>query len=122
MTLDRATSQAVRRLADNTHRRGRPRVELARQAGVAIGCVGLFIVFSALTSTFYQPANLLDIMLQSSINAVIVHDFKGVSAAAPKPGGCQRGPVAVFVDAATRVVARNVYRKKSDYLSSLSMR
>jgi ribose transport system permease protein len=71
MTLDRATSQAERRLANNTHRRGRPRVELARQAGVAIGCVGLFVVFSALTSTFYQPANLLDIMLQSSINAVI---------------------------------------------------
>lgn len=42
-----------------------------RQAGVAIGCIALFIVFSALTPTFYQPSNLLDIMLQSSINAVI---------------------------------------------------
>ena len=71
MTLPRAPSQADGRLADKAHHRGRPRVELARQAGVAIGCVGLFIVFSALTSTFYQPANLLDIMLQSSINAVI---------------------------------------------------
>jgi ribose transport system permease protein len=46
-------------------------MEWARQAGVAVGCIGLFVVFSALTSTFYQPANLLDIMLQSSINAVI---------------------------------------------------
>jgi ribose transport system permease protein len=46
-------------------------MEWARQAGVAIGCIGLFVVFSALSSTFYQPANLLDIMLQSSINAVI---------------------------------------------------
>src|SRR5581483_7463836 len=52
-------------------RKERPRAELARRAGVAIGCIGLFVVFSALTSTFYQPANLIDIMLQSSINAVI---------------------------------------------------
>src|SRR5581483_5512594 len=52
-------------------RKERPRAELARRAGVAIGCIGLFVVFSALTSTFYQLGNLLDIMLQSSINAVI---------------------------------------------------
>jgi ribose transport system permease protein len=43
----------------------------ARQGGVAIGCAALFVVFSVLNSNFYQPANLLDIMLQSSINAII---------------------------------------------------
>jgi ribose transport system permease protein len=42
-----------------------------RQGGVAIGCAALFVVFSVLNSNFYQPANLLDIMLQSSINAII---------------------------------------------------
>ena len=45
--------------------------DLLRQASVLLGCSGLFIVFSALTSSFYQPANLIDIMLQSAINAVI---------------------------------------------------
>lgn len=45
--------------------------DLFRKASVLIGCAALFIVFSALTSSFYQPANLLDIMLQSAINAVI---------------------------------------------------
>ena len=47
------------------------RADVIRKASVAIGFVVLFVVFSALTSTFYQPANLVDIMLQSSINAVI---------------------------------------------------
>ena len=47
------------------------RGDFLRKASVAIGCVALFLVFSALTSTFYQPSNLIDIMLQSSINAVI---------------------------------------------------
>lgn len=47
------------------------RAAWVRQGSVAIGCTALFIVFSALTSSFYQPANLLDIMLQSSINAII---------------------------------------------------
>lgn len=42
-----------------------------RKASVAIGCVVLFIVFSLLNSTFYQPSNLLDILLQSSINAIV---------------------------------------------------
>jgi ribose transport system permease protein len=36
-------------------------------AGVAL----LFIVFSVLSSSFYAPGNLLDILLQSSINAMI---------------------------------------------------
>jgi ribose transport system permease protein len=47
------------------------RGDLLRKTSVAIGCVALFLVFSLLTSTFYQPSNLIDIMLQSSINAVI---------------------------------------------------
>ena len=47
------------------------RMDWVRQAGVAAGCIGLFVIFSALTRTFYQPANLLDILLQSSINAVV---------------------------------------------------
>jgi ribose transport system permease protein len=42
-----------------------------RQAGALTGCVGLFVVFSILSRSFYQPANLIDVMLQSSINAII---------------------------------------------------
>ncbi len=45
--------------------------DVFRQASILIGCFALFIVFSVLTSSFYQPANLIDIMLQSAINAVI---------------------------------------------------
>lgn len=47
------------------------RGDTLRKASVAIGCIALFLVFSALNSTFYQVSNLVDIMLQSSINAVI---------------------------------------------------
>jgi ribose transport system permease protein len=46
-------------------------LDMVRRASVVVGVVLLFIVFSALTSSFYQPANLLDILLQSSINAMI---------------------------------------------------
>jgi ribose transport system permease protein len=49
----------------------RLRTNWLRQGGLAIGCAALFVIFSALNANFYQPANLLDIMLQSSINAVI---------------------------------------------------
>lgn len=45
--------------------------DAVRKASVLSGCIALFVVFSLLTSGFYQPANLIDIMLQSSINAVI---------------------------------------------------
>ncbi len=45
--------------------------EFVRKASVLSGCIALFVIFSALTSSFYQPSNLLDILLQSSINAVI---------------------------------------------------
>ena len=44
---------------------------LFRQASIVLGCLALFIVFSLATHSFYQPANLVDIMLQSSINCVI---------------------------------------------------
>ncbi len=45
--------------------------DVFRQASILIGCFALFVVFSLLTSSYYQPANLIDIMLQSAINAVI---------------------------------------------------
>lgn len=47
------------------------RANALRSAGVAIGCFGIFIVFSALTPNFYAPSNLLEITLQSSINAIL---------------------------------------------------
>jgi len=59
------TEAAEKKVA--TPRRG----DALRKASVAIGCVTLFLVFSVLNSTFYQPSNLVDIMLQSSINAII---------------------------------------------------
>jgi ribose transport system permease protein len=46
-------------------------LEWVRRASVLAGLALLFIVFSALTSSFYQPGNLLDILLQSSINSMI---------------------------------------------------
>jgi ribose transport system permease protein len=45
--------------------------DVFRQASNLIGCFALFVIFSVLTSSFYQPANLIDIMLQSAINAAI---------------------------------------------------
>ena len=46
-------------------------LEWVRRASVLAGLALLFVVFSALTSSFYQPGNLLDILLQSSINSMI---------------------------------------------------
>jgi ribose transport system permease protein len=46
-------------------------LEWVRRASVVVGVALLFIIFSVLTSSFYQPANLLDILLQSSINTMI---------------------------------------------------
>src|SRR6516165_2983118 len=46
-------------------------LEWIRSVSVLAGVALLFMVFSILTSSFYQPANLLDILLQSSINAMI---------------------------------------------------
>lgn len=45
--------------------------EFIRKASMLVGCGILFVVFSVLTSSFYQPANLIDIVLQSSVNGVI---------------------------------------------------
>lgn len=45
--------------------------DLLRSAGVLTGAAALFLVFSVLTSSFYQPANLIDIMLQSAINCIV---------------------------------------------------
>ena len=42
-----------------------------KQASILIGCLMLFVCFSAMTASFYQPSNLVEIMLQSSINAII---------------------------------------------------
>ena len=46
-------------------------LEWIRSASALAGVALLFIVFSILTPSFYDPSNLLDILLQSSINAVI---------------------------------------------------
>jgi ribose transport system permease protein len=46
-------------------------LEWVRSVSVLAGVALLFIVFSVLTSSFYQPANLLDILLQSSINTMV---------------------------------------------------
>jgi ribose transport system permease protein len=46
-------------------------LEWIRSVSVLAGVALLFIIFSVLTSSFYQPANLLDILLQSSINTMI---------------------------------------------------
>jgi ribose transport system permease protein len=46
-------------------------LEWIRSVSVLAGVALLFIVFSVLTNSFYEPANLLDILLQSSINTMI---------------------------------------------------
>ncbi|MDQ0474890.1 ABC transporter permease [Labrys wisconsinensis] len=46
-------------------------LDRVRKASVAVGCVLLFAVFAALSSSFYQPSNLVEILLQSSINAIV---------------------------------------------------
>ena len=56
--------------------RGAPAMQLParrwlRQLSMLIGCAGLFVCFSVLTASFYQPSNLVAVMLQSSINAII---------------------------------------------------
>ena len=46
-------------------------LEWIRRASVIAGVALLFVIFSLLTSSFYQPGNILDILLQSSINTMI---------------------------------------------------
>ena len=50
---------------------GPSRLEIARKASVLVGFSLLFAVFSALTASFYSPANLIDIVLQSAVNGTI---------------------------------------------------
>ena len=46
-------------------------LDWVRRVSVFAGVALLFIFFSVLTQSFYQPANLLDILLQSSINTMV---------------------------------------------------
>jgi ribose transport system permease protein len=46
-------------------------LDWVRRVSVFAGVALLFIVFSVLTQSFYQPGNLLDILLQSSINTMV---------------------------------------------------
>jgi ribose transport system permease protein len=71
MTMDKAIAAAAPHADQAIIRNRAVRFDWIRRASVAIGALALFVVFSSLTSTFYQPGNLVDIMLQSSINAVI---------------------------------------------------
>ena len=71
MTMERAATAGKTSLDEAAIRHRAVPFDWIRRASVAIGAIALFVVFSALTSTFYQPGNLIDIMLQSSINAVI---------------------------------------------------
>ena len=71
MTLNRSALDAARGMDRVNVAKRAARFDWIRRASVAMGAIALFLVFSALTPTFYQPGNLVDIMLQSSINAVI---------------------------------------------------
>ena len=71
MTLNRNALDAARGMDRVNLAKRAARFDWIRRASVAMGAIALFLVFSALTPTFYQPGNLVDIMLQSSINAVI---------------------------------------------------
>jgi ribose transport system permease protein len=69
--MDKATLVSERHVDNASAENRAAYFDWIRRASVAIGCIALFVVFSSLIGTFYRPANLLDIMLQSSINAVI---------------------------------------------------
>jgi ribose transport system permease protein len=71
MTNDRIPPLTAPAQASVATRQEKVSLELVRRASVVVGVGLLFITFSILTSSFYQPANLLDILLQSSINAMI---------------------------------------------------
>ena len=71
MTMDRGAAERALVTQGASVARRTARFDWIRRASVAMGAIALFLVFSALTRTFYQPGNLVDIMLQSSINAVI---------------------------------------------------
>lgn len=70
MTSDTVPQPGATSATPATRPAGR-RFDWARKASVAAGCILLFALFSALSGNFYQPANLVEIMLQSSINAIV---------------------------------------------------
>ena len=69
-TLSSSSSSAPAEAPTKPQKKG-VQLEWVRRASVLVGVALLFIVFSVLTQSFYQPANLLDILLQSSINTMI---------------------------------------------------
>jgi ribose transport system permease protein len=71
MTNDRVPQVSTQAEAPVAPREQKVNLEWIRSASVVAGVALLFIVFSVLTSSFYSPGNLLDILLQSSINAMI---------------------------------------------------
>jgi ribose transport system permease protein len=71
MTNDRVPQVSAQAEAPAAPREKKVNLEWIRSASVVAGVVLLFIVFSVLSSSFYAPGNLLDILLQSSINAMI---------------------------------------------------
>jgi ribose transport system permease protein len=71
MTNDRVPQVSAQAEAPVAPREKKLNLEWIRSVSVVAGVALLFIVFSILTSSFYSPGNLLDILLQSSINAMI---------------------------------------------------
>ncbi|MBV9877129.1 MAG: ABC transporter permease [Verrucomicrobia bacterium] len=71
MTNDRVSQVAADAKTSAAPRDKKVSLSWIRSASVVAGVALLFIVFSILTSSFYAPSNLLDILLQSSINAMI---------------------------------------------------
>jgi ribose transport system permease protein len=71
MTNDRVPQVSAQAEAPVASREKKLNLEWIRSVSVIAGVALLFIVFSVLTSSFYSPGNLLDILLQSSINAMI---------------------------------------------------
>jgi ribose transport system permease protein len=71
MTNDHVTQVSADAKASSAPREKKVSFGWIRSASVVAGVALLFIIFSVLTSSFYAPNNLLDILLQSSINAMI---------------------------------------------------
>jgi ribose transport system permease protein len=71
MTNNRVPQVSAQAEAPAAPREKKVSLEWIRSASVVAGVGLLFIVFSVLSSSFYAPGNLLDILLQSSINAMI---------------------------------------------------
>lgn len=71
MTNNRVPQVSAQAEAPVAPREKKLNLEWIRSVSVVAGVALLFIVFSVLTSSFYSPGNLLDILLQSSINAMI---------------------------------------------------